>query len=75
MKEKQSSQNREKERPNQFLKYTGIATQMTVVICAGVFGGIYLDEKFGLETPWLTIIGSLLSIAIALYLTIKDLLK
>ncbi len=75
MVQKENKKKREKEQPNQFLKYTGIATQMTVVICAGVFGGIYLDEKAANETPWFTIAGSLLSVAIALYLTIKDLLK
>lgn len=75
MKAKENRSNREKEPPNHFLKYTGIATQMAVVICGGVFGGIYLDERLGLQTPWFTIIGSLLSVGVALYLTIKDLLK
>jgi F0F1-type ATP synthase assembly protein I len=75
MKEREKKTKREKEPPNQFLKYTGIATQMGVVIAAGVFGGIYVDESFHFSTPWFTLLGSLLSIAIALYLTIKDLTK
>lgn len=75
MEEKERKKKSENVPPNQFLKFTGIATQMTVVICAGVFGGIYLDEKAAFETPWLTLLGSLLSVGVALYLTIKDLIK
>lgn len=75
MKEKEKKKKKEKEPPNAFLKYTGMATQMAVVIAMGVFGGIYLDEKLALETPWFTLILSLLSVMMALFMTIRDLNK
>jgi len=48
---------------------------MGVVITAGVFGGKYADEFFGFKFPVLTVILSLLSVAIAIYIVIKDLMK
>jgi len=58
--------------PNDFIQYSGMAIKMGVVIMAGVLGGQYLDEKFQTESPWITIIFSLLSVAIAIYIVIKD---
>lgn len=49
-----------------------MAIKMGVVIFAGVYGGILLDEKFRLATPWWTIVLSLVSVAIAIYIVIKD---
>jgi len=48
---------------------------MAVVITAGVFGGKYADEYFGFSFPVLTVILSLLSVVVAIYIVIKDLLK
>ena len=59
-------------RPNDALKYTGMATKMAVVIFLGVMGGQKLDDKLQTESPWYTIIFSLLSVAIAIYIVIKD---
>lgn len=73
MKEKEKKKSEKKEPPNQFLKYTGIATQMAVIISCGVFGGLYLDEKSDTNTPWFTLIFSLLSVALAIMMTIRDL--
>lgn len=58
--------------PNDFLRYSGMATKMAIVILAGVMGGQYLDEKSGNKSPWYTIVFSLLSVAIAIYIVIKD---
>tara|TARA_R100001015_G_C4629378_1_gene190184 strand:- start:1310 stop:1468 length:159 start_codon:yes stop_codon:yes gene_type:complete len=52
-----------------------MATQMTVIILCGVFGGIHLDEKLQNSTPWFTLVLSLASVAVAMYLTIRDLNK
>ncbi len=59
-------------RPNDFYRYTGMAMKMAIVILAGVMGGQKLDEKYQTESPWFTIVLSLLSVAIAIYIVIKD---
>jgi hypothetical protein len=52
-----------------------MGTQMLVIMGAMTFGGYWLDKHFGLQFPVLTVCLSLLGIAAALYLTLKDLLK
>ena len=64
----------EKKNPNAALKYTGIGFQMLAVIGLGVFGGIKLDEYLH-TAPIFTIVLSLLSIAIGIYIAIKDFIK
>ena len=58
-----------------YAKYSSLAIQMGVVIGGGCYGGYKLDEYFKNETPVFTIILSLVSIAIAMYLILKDLIK
>jgi hypothetical protein len=48
---------------------------MGFIITAGVFGGKYADDFFGFGFPVLTVILSLLSVVVAIYIVIKDLLK
>lgn len=52
-----------------------MGTQMLVIIGLGVFGGYYLDKYFGLKIPIFTLVLSLLSVAAAIYLSVKDFLK
>ncbi len=58
-----------------YARYSSIAIQMGVVIAAGVIGGYYLDQWTQLSFPMFTIVLSFVSVAIAIYLAIKDLLK
>lgn len=51
--------------------YSGLAIQMAVIIAGGTYGGVKLDQYLHLS-PLFTLIGSLGSIALALYLVIKD---
>lgn len=53
-------------------RYTGMATKMAVVILIGVLGGQKLDEKLNTQTPWFTIVLSLVSVAAAIYIVISD---
>lgn len=62
-----------KKQPNAFLRYTGMAVQMAVIILLGVFGGQELDKRFEMENPIFTILLSLFAVGAALYLSIKDL--
>jgi hypothetical protein len=49
--------------------------QMAVIIGLGAYGGIKLDELIGIKFPVFTILLSLLSVALAIYISIKDFLK
>jgi F0F1-type ATP synthase assembly protein I len=68
------SENKKKQ-PNDFLKYTGMATQMAIIILAGVFGGRWLDAHYSMTTPIFTIVASLLGVSAALYFLIKDFIR
>ncbi len=46
--------------------------QMGVIIFAGVFGGIKLDEKLNFEFPLCTLVLSLFGVGAALYVVLKD---
>ena len=60
---------------NPYIKYSTMAITMGVVIGLGTWLGVYLDENYGGEFPTYTLICSLLSIGLALYLALKDVLK
>lgn len=56
---------------NKYLEFVNIAFQMGIIIAAGVFLGIWLDEKFPNSFSGFTISLSLLGVFIALYLVIR----
>ncbi len=55
-------------------RYTGLAFEMIVIILAGVFGGIKLDEQIDTK-PLFTAVLSLFGVLIAIYFAIKEFLK
>ncbi len=69
--------NKEPQKPlNDYAKYSGLALQMALIIGGGCYGGYKLDEYFkNIKTPIFTISLSLLSIAIAMYVVLKDFIK
>jgi len=60
---------------NSYVKYSSLATQMAVIIAAGVFFGEYLDKTHTSKNPIYTISFSLLSIFLSLYYVIKKIIK
>ena len=58
-----------------YMRYASMGTQILVIIGLGVFGGYYLDKYLQLKIPVFTLVLSLLSVAVAIYLSIKDFLK
>ena len=60
--------------PDSYVKYSGLAIQMMVIIVAGVFGGWKADEALHTK-PLFTILLSLFSVIISIYLAVKDLLR
>jgi len=58
-----------------YARYSSLAFQMFAIIGIGIFGGVKLDAwtKFGF--PVFTVLFSILSVAIAIYAAIKDLIS
>jgi len=59
---------------NSYVRYSGMAFQMAVIILLGMFGGYKLDRWLNLS-PLFTVVLSLSSVIIAIYVVTKDLLK
>ncbi|MGI9552578.1 MAG: AtpZ/AtpI family protein [Aurantibacter sp.] len=57
---------------NTYAKFSGIAFQMVAIIGLGSYGGVKLDELYPDLYPTFTLICSLASVAIAMYLVIKQ---
>lgn len=72
--EKKLKKTSKRQLPN-YVKYSNIAIQMAVIITAGVFGGLQLDKFLNWRVPVFTLILSLASVSIAIYLAIKDFIK
>ncbi len=66
-----------KDKPKQsaYLKYSSLGFQMAITIGLGAWLGTYLDEKYNTEKPYYTIAIILLSIFIALYQVIKEVMN
>ena len=60
---------------DQFLKFSGLAFQMALIICVGAYSGNKLDAFLANETPLYTIILSLLSVFLALYFVLKEVIS
>lgn len=76
MPEKKNNQtNKNKNNLKDYAKYTGIAFQMGIIIFVGVLSGKEIDEYFSFKTPIFTLIFSLVSVALAIYISIKDFFK
>lgn len=58
-----------------YIKFSAIGIQMGAIIAAGAWFGVWLDDRQGGESKLFTIIFSLLGVAIALYLIIKEVIK
>ncbi len=63
------------ESSNAYMRYATMGTQMLVIIGLGVFGGYYLDKYLEFKVPVFTLLFSLGSVAAAIYLSVKDLIK
>lgn len=61
--------------PFNYMRYAAMGTQMLVTIALGVFAGIKLDQWLGWKFPVCTVVLSLFSVVVAIYLAVKDLLR
>ncbi len=67
-----TKQNSKRNLPESLIKYSGMSTKIALAILAGVYGGKYLDEYWKLETPIFTLLLSMLGLALAMYIIIKE---
>jgi F0F1-type ATP synthase assembly protein I len=78
MEESQSSPKKEKNKLDDglsaYARYSTIAVQMVVIILIASFSGVKLDKVLNTK-PVLTIILSLLGVAAAMWLIIKDAIR
>jgi len=59
---------------NDYARYSSIAVQMLVIILLGVFSGFKLDQWLHTR-PFLTVLLAVLSVAAAIYVATRDLLR
>ncbi|MFZ4521687.1 MAG: AtpZ/AtpI family protein [Bacteroidales bacterium] len=59
---------------NDYARYSGMAFQMLAVILAGVFAGYKTDQWLHTK-PVFTVILSIVSVALSIYLVTRDLLR
>lgn len=64
-----------KKQLNSYARYSSLGFQMLAIILLGVFGGYKLDQWLEFEFPIFTLLLSMLSVILAIYYAVKDLLK
>lgn len=69
------TQQKEKNKLKVYAKYSNMAFQMLAIILLGTWGGVKLDEFVSWKFPIFTILLALVSVSLAIYISIKDLLK
>jgi len=67
--------NKPKEKLNAYAKYSSITIQMAFIITLGAFGGLKLDQFLNNNFPIFTLSLSIISVVLAVYLAIKDVIK
>jgi ATP synthase protein I len=75
VKREQDPSSSKKKQPNTYARYSGIAFQMIIIVIAGVYAGIWLDEKLNLKKPIFTLVLSFLSVILSMYSVIREFLK
>ncbi len=60
---------------NSYARYSSLAMQMGLIIAGGIIGGYLIDNQINWKFPLFTVMFSFLSVALAIYIAIKDLTK
>ncbi len=71
-KKKERGKQKSGKQRSELAKYSDIAIKMALIIFIGVWGGMKLEAYLGFEKPYLTLFTSLASVALAIYVVIKD---
>ena len=54
-----------------YLKYSGMAFQMIVVLLIAAYAGQWLDKHFNSTQPWFTLVLLLIGVTASMYIIIK----
>ncbi|MBK6619737.1 MAG: AtpZ/AtpI family protein [Saprospirales bacterium] len=68
------SKPKKKLQADQYLRYSGMAFQLAIVLIIGTYLGSRLDGYFQTRRPYFTALLALLSLFAGLYISLKDLL-
>jgi len=68
-------QDQKKKRLKNYVRFSSLTLQMGIIIAGGAYLGKYLDLQSENQAPIFTIIFSLLAIFIALYISLKGMIK
>lgn len=60
---------------NAFVRYSGMAFQMIVVLLVAAYSGQWLDGHFQNKQPWFTLVLLLIGVVASMYLIIKTVTK
>ncbi len=74
-KQAQSNKQRKNSSLNSYAKYSSLSIQMVIIVLAGAYGGVKLDKWIQWKFPLFTLLFSILGVAIAIYIAVKDFLK
>lgn len=72
---KKSKKQPDSRKPNSLLKYSGMGLQMAAIMLLGAWGGMQLDRYYKIHNSIFTATLTILGVVIAVYLTVKDLIK
>jgi F0F1-type ATP synthase assembly protein I len=72
---KQKNQEKTAKSLSDYSKYSSLAFQMIAIILIGVVGGMKLDKWVKMSFPLFTVVLSLASVGLALYISLKDLIQ
>ncbi len=67
--------NKSKNRLKDYAKYSSLAFQMMSIIVIGTFAGLKLDQNTTFKFPLFTLLFSLFSVVLAIYIGVKDLIN
>ena len=73
--EKETRQETNKKSANAFMRYSGMTFQMIAVLLVATYTGRWLDEHFGNNQPWFTLVLLLIGVVASMYLIIKTVTK
>jgi len=73
--QKESQKEENKKSANAFMRYSGMAFQMIVVLLLAAYGGQWLDKHYHTSKPWFTLVLLLVGVTASMYLIIKTVTK
>ena len=72
---KKSKKQPDSGKSSSILRYSGMGLQMGAIMLLGAWSGIQIDKHYGIKNNAFTATLTILAVILAVYLTIKDLIK